>query len=173
MMPASVRTCTCRGNAPPATVTSVPRTVQMNLAKADKMTDSFKGQFKTRLSVGPFAGWESQMTRMGESDDQSRLMALCKRTSDWRGSWKCEIFFINSDPLRKEKHEHNEDTNVRCKEPKRTARDRKSEMKIPLGGISRYYRRKKMTWKTLLETIQNEAERAKAPQSSSSSSSKH
>lgn len=88
-------------------------------------------------------------------------MASCKRTSDWRGSWKCEIFFITSDLLRKEKHEYNEDTNVRGKEPKRIARDRKAEMKIPLGGINRYYRRKKMIWTTLLETIQNEAERKK------------
>ena len=39
------------------------------------------------------------------------------------------------------------------------ARDRKAEMKIPLGGINRYYRRKKMIWTTLLETIQNEAAR--------------
>ena len=126
----------------------------MNLAKADKMTGRFEGQFKTEAICGA-------IHRMGESDDQSRLMASCKRTSDWRGSWKCEIFFITSDLLRKEKHEHNEDTNVRCKEPKRIARDRKAEMKIPLGGINRYYRRKKMIWTTLLETIQNEAERKK------------
>ena len=153
-MPASLRTCTCHGNAPPATVTSVPRTIQMNLAKADKMTGRLKDQLKTEAICGA-------IHRMGESNDQPRLMASCKRTSDWRGSWICEILFIPSDPLRKEKHEHNEDTNVRCKEPKRIARDRKAEMKIPLGGINRYYRRKKMIWKTLLETIQNEAERKK------------
>lgn len=80
-----------------------------------------------------------------------RLMALCKRTSGLERIMRCEIFFINSDPLRKEKHEHNEDTNVRCKEPKRTARDRKSEMKIPLGGINRYYREKD----DLEDTIRN------------------
>lgn len=126
----------------------------MNLAKADKMTGRFKGQFKTEALCGA-------IHRMGESNDQSSLVVLCKRTPDWRGSWICEIFFINSDHFRKEKLEHNGDTNVRCKEPKRIARDRISEMKIPSGGINRYYRRKKMIWKTLLETIQNEAEKKK------------
>lgn len=153
-MPASLWTCTAHGNAPPATVSSAPRTIQMNLAKADKMTGRFKGQFKTEALCGA-------IHRMGESNDQSSLVVLCKRTPDWRGSWICEIFFINSDHFRKEKLEHNEDTNVRCKEPKRIARDRISEMKIPSGGINRYYRRKKMIWKTLLETIQNEAEKKK------------
>lgn len=62
--------------------------IQMNVAKADKVTGRFNCQFKPRLSMGPFAGWVSQMT---PSSNWPRPRASFQRTSDWRGSWVWNI----------------------------------------------------------------------------------
>lgn len=54
---------TCSGNAPPATTLLVPGSRypsrRIHMAKVDKVTDSFNGQFQTFVTWEPFPGWVS------------------------------------------------------------------------------------------------------------------
>uniref|UniRef100_A0A673U5H0 40S ribosomal protein S21 n=1 Tax=Suricata suricatta TaxID=37032 RepID=A0A673U5H0_SURSU len=68
------------------------RSVQMNIAKVDKVTSKLNVSLKTLLSVGPFVGWVSQTT---PSFAWPQSTASFQRTSDWRGSEGCGIFVIN------------------------------------------------------------------------------
>ncbi|XP_036305358.1 40S ribosomal protein S21-like [Pipistrellus kuhlii] len=58
----SLRTCTCKCSASECIIGTKDHTIQMSMAKVDKVTSRFNVQFKTYAVCGTFC-------RMDESDD--------------------------------------------------------------------------------------------------------